>query len=160
MKTARTLTYTLIASWFLATSSMADKLPKSAKPLTAEEITAMYAGHTAKWKGSNAWFAPDKSIKGLFGKKLDEALYFGTWSVTGNEVCMTNNSEDVKTKKKGGPFTDCWQWFRDDKKRLWTLWSKHYDGSKVPKNAYYRGEEKILVEGDSVSEKFDKLKAM
>jgi hypothetical protein len=58
-----------------------------------------------------------------------------------------------------GNVTDCWKWYRDNKKRQWTLWSTRHDGSKVPKNDYYRNEAKNLVEGDIVSERFDKLQA-
>ena len=137
-------------------AARSEALPKSAVPLTAEEVTAIYSGHSSKWKNSNAWFAPDMSLKGIFGKKRDEVIFWGKWTVVENVVCMEAQYRNLK-KGDTGNVSDCWTWFRDNKKRLWTLWSKRFDGSKVPKNDYYRTEIKNLVAGDIVSEKFDKL---
>ncbi len=55
-----------------------------------------------------------------------------------------------------GTATDCWKWYKDGKK-IWTLWSTHYDGSKPKKGDYYQSEAKILKAGDKVSEEYAKL---
>lgn len=137
------------------TFAYADQLPKSAKALTTDEIKILYANHTAVWKpNSMAYFAPDGSVKGIY----KNGTYSGTWAVTGNESCMMSQGTDAKTKASvGKTYTDCWQWFRDSKNKYWTLWSKHFDGSKVKKNDYYDGEIKKLRIGDLASAKVDAM---
>jgi hypothetical protein len=129
-----------------ATTAVADKLPKSAKPLTADEIKSIYSNHTAVWKPTNkAYFAQDGKVWGIY----DGGTFEGSWNVTGNEGCMMNKSTDAKTKKSDGKtYTDCWTWYRDNKNKYWSLWSKHFDGSPVTKNDYWDGEIKKLKIGD------------
>jgi hypothetical protein len=142
-------------AFFSGTFVYADQLPKSAKALTTQEIKTLYTNHTVVWKPNNlAFFAPDGSVKGTF----KDGTFFGTWAVIGNESCMMNKATNAKTKTSDGKiYTDCWQWFRDSKNKYWTLWSKHFDGSKVEKNGYYDDEIKKLKNGDLATAKISAM---
>lgn len=84
-----------------------------------------------------------------------KATYTGRWSVNNNVVCMKVNWKAIKGSDKGTS-TDCWTWFVQGK-RLYTLWSTRYDGSKPKKNDYYQGENKTLKKGDLASKKIAEL---
>jgi hypothetical protein len=129
----------------------AKKLPKNAKPMTTEEVTAIYSGNSVVWDNSKAYFSPEKKVKGVFGKGKDRVLYSGEWSVTDNEACMKNSPKgETKT------YTDCWKWWHVGKGSL-TLWSVHYDDSKPDlKNGYY-DESKNIKKGDKVTKEYEEL---
>jgi hypothetical protein len=151
MHIVKLLVFASISAVF-ADAAIAQKLPKNATPLTNEEVIALYSGNTAVWKGSRAYFAPDNKVKGIFGEKAKRVTYSGEWSAADNEVCMKN-------RPKGDPalYTDCWKWWRSGKKLL-TLWSVHYDGSKADeKNGYYDKEAKALKKGDLLTKEYEEL---
>lgn len=132
-------------------SANAEKLPKSAVKLTAEEVKVLYSGKSAIWDKYRAYFAPDGTVSAY----TDDKNYWseGTWSVKGNKVCMTTMWHDLKSRKQIKE-TECWTWHRDGKRYL-TLWSGHKD----KKNGYWDGEVKNLRKGDKVSKTFSALKA-
>lgn len=136
--------------------STAAELPKSAKPLSAEEVKEVYSSKTAVWSKDNAaFFASDGSVKGVYGG----GYFSGTWDVSDNEVCMRVQGTDAKTKKSDGKtYVDCWKWFRDGKKRAWAIWSVHHDGSTPSKRDYSTEEIEKLKSGDLVTEKYEKAK--
>jgi len=138
-----------LVSCFLGVPAHADSLPKTAIPMERELVKKLYSGNTAIWKDSNVYFAPDGSIKGLFGKPKINALMEGSWSVTGNEICIyTFKTKDPNFNR------DCYQYWLDGK-RIVALWSAHSDSSAVDQNnGYHFGEEKNLSPGDLVSEKY------
>jgi Protein of unknown function (DUF995) len=68
--------------------AMSAPLPKTATPMTSDELSAIYSGKTAVWKMSSVYFAPNHSARGVFDKKI---AFSGTWSVKDNEICMVNN---------------------------------------------------------------------
>ena len=139
-----------------SSSSVADKLPKSAKPLTTDEVKAIYSGKSVVWSKTNAfYFSPDGVTKGYNGSYYID----GKWEVKDNIMCMMNQGVDSKTKETDGKtYTDCNTWFKDAKGRLWDIWSTRYDGSKPPKNDYNRDTDKKFKNGDTIDAKYGKLK--
>jgi hypothetical protein len=139
----------VLATLVLAASpALADKLPKDATPLSSDEITKLYAGKTAVWSKSNAYFSPDGTIKLVFGKPRIEAALKGKWNVSGNEICMVNTSASGKV------YTDCWKWWRSGKD-LYTLLSRSYTGERPDEiNGYYKSEIAGLKKGDLVSKAY------
>jgi hypothetical protein len=152
-------THIVAALAALALPATADPLPKGARPLSEKALAKLYSGITTDWKTSSAHFAPDGTVKGLAGKKrLGDRLYWGNWTVKGNEVCM---NVDYRSRTNGdtGTSTDCWQWFLDRDRKPWTLWSRHYDGTEPDlADGYHDGELAKMSRGDGVSARFDKLK--
>ena len=98
--------------------TLADPLPKTAKPMNSDEITKLSnLGKTTDWKISSAYFAPDGTVKkGYLGKPVVKTTFKGTWKVTGNEICM-----EFSTPKDSG-LSDCWKYWRNGKDVI-TLWS-------------------------------------
>jgi hypothetical protein len=135
-------------------TALADNLPKNAKPMSADEVRSVYSGKSAVWDASTrAFFAPNGTV---IGYNLKEKVTFtGSWAVSSNRNCMNVSWKKIKSGDTGKS-TDCWQWYKDGKK-IWTLWSTHYDGSKPKKGDYYQGEAKILKAGDKVSGEYTKL---
>jgi hypothetical protein len=134
---------------FVCGSAWADKLPKDAVELAADEVKAIYSGKTGIYSVSSMYYAPDGTTKGIYGKPKITATFKGTWSVNGNEMC-------TKNKAKGDPKTyrDCNKFWRSGKK-LYDLWSVHYDGSKPDlKGGYATDTMKKLKKGDLVSKKY------
>ena len=151
MKRARSLMLVTPLVMLVALPCMAEakKLPKNAKPMTAEEVTAIYSGNSSDWKVSRAYFSPEMKVKGVHGKGNKRVTYSGEWSVTGNEACM-------KVSAKGDPkiYTDCWKWWHVGKGTV-TLWSVHFDETKPDlKNGYY---DESLKQGDKVSKEYEEL---
>jgi hypothetical protein len=139
----------LVVAW----SDIADakKLPKNAAPMTADEVKALYAGNSAVWENSKAFFSPDGKTKGVFGKGKKRVAYAGEWSVADNEVCMKNSP-----KGEAKVYTDCWKWWRVGDKTI-TLWSVHFDGSKVDEKTGYYDEMRSIKRGDKVSAEFAEI---
>lgn len=138
----------------------ADPLPEGAKRLSAPSIQKIYADKTAVWSKSTAYFAADGSVKGIFQGDGGKTLYWGKWSIKGNEICMVVQGYDTSSKETFSGSTDCWKWWVDAEGKPVTLWSVHYDKSKADvNNGYYRSEIDSLEKGDKVSRKFDPLYA-
>lgn len=135
---------------------MADPLPETAKPIGAASLKKFYSGSSTNWDTSKAYFAPDGTVKGI-NTGNGTSIYWGKWTVKGNEVCMVNSWRNLGTGESGGGATDCWKWYVDADGTYWTLWSVHYDGSKPKADDYYKGEADKIRRGDTVSKKFDKL---
>lgn len=131
--------------------SWAEELPKNAVPLNASELRELYAGKSANWTKTRAYFAPD-GILLMHGK--DKSWFGeGKWTVTGNEMCGKAKRTTVKdgaTKIGGG---ECWTWYRVGKTYM-TFWS----GEKDKKNGYYDTELKKMSAGDKVSKTVAELK--
>ena len=121
-------------------NAFADKLPSSAVAMSAADVTAMYSDHTAVWSPTSMqYFAADGTTK-QWGQGVSKP---GTWAVKDNELCMDIEGVDPKTKKLvGKTFTDCFQWFKDDKKRTYSLYTKHWDNAK-PDLSNYDSQETI-----------------
>lgn len=140
----------------LATTAAADPLPEGAKPIGPASLTKLYSGRTLDWDTSMAYFAPDGTVKGI-NTQTGDSIFWGNWTVKGNEVCMVNNWKSLGTGETGSGATDCWKWWVAGEKEYWTLWSVRYDGSQPPADDYYDGELKKFRKGDAVSRKFDRL---
>lgn len=131
----------------------ADNLPENAKPMSANEVRSIYSGKSAVWNDARAFFAPDGSVTGYNTK--EKVTFSGSWTVSSNRNCMNITWQKFKSSDSGKS-SDCWDWYKDGKK-IWTLWSVRYDGSKPKKGDYYQGEIKNLKAGDKVSKGYAKL---
>lgn len=141
----------------MAQPSLADKLPKNAKPMSTAELKKIYSGNSQVWDKSQVYFSPDMNTKGVFGRPASHT-FSGKWSVNGNKVCMNNKSVDVKTKKSDGKtYTDCWTFYKEGNK-TWSLWSNNYD-KQMTENDYWTKELGTLKKGDKVSKNYQKLVA-
>lgn len=141
----------------LALAAVADPLPEGAKPMSSEQVRAIYSGHWASWSQSKAAFLADGTVKGQY----NSGIWWGKWSVKKNELCTTGlQGYDKINKKSWSGNGDCWKWWVDSDGKPVTLWSKHYDGSKVDlKDGYYNDEIGKIKKGDKVSAGFDKVYA-
>ena len=132
----------------------AENLPKSAKPMSAEEVRSLYSGKSAIWGAdARAFFASDGSVIGYNTK--ENVTFSGSWTVSSNRNCMNIAWKAIKSSKSGKS-SDCWDWYKDGKK-IWGFWSVRYDGSKPKKGDYDQGEMKTLKAGDKVSKGYAKL---
>ena len=139
----------VFSGFLMSSPALADALPKTATPMSSEAVTKLFQGNSAIWKDEDIYFAPDGSVKGIFGKPTVKALIVGSWSVNDNELCVYT----FRSKEKD-PFRDCYQYW-SDKKRIITLWSMHSDDSAPDQdNGYYFGEEKKLKPGDLVTDRY------
>jgi len=137
------------AGLILSCAALAESLPKTATPLSKDAVTRIYSDRTAIWKDADAYFAPDHTEKGVLGKPKATSVFMGTWTVSGNEICVYNFH-----KNSPATFRDCYKYWQDGK-RVVTLWSIHSDGSPVDENnGYYVGEVDKLKPGDLVSDKY------
>lgn len=147
------LTIVAIILGLLALPGWAEPLPKGAKPLSARQITGLYAGNSAKWETSMAYFAPDKTITGVYGKPASDTCT-GTWKVTKNRICMTNTPVNIKSGKRDTrTYTDCWTHYSDNGRVLTSYYNDYEDG-KGPNEDYYEGELGSLTKGDVVTRTF------
>lgn len=108
----------LLSALSLAGPAAAGPLPKDATPIAAGSLKSFYAGSTANWTNSTAYFAPDGTVRGIFtAKDGGRHAYDGTWRVKGNEVCMDTRGHG----ETGAPNTDCWKWYLGADRVYWTL---------------------------------------
>jgi uncharacterized protein DUF995 len=124
----------------LICGASAEPLPAGAKPMTTAEVAALYSGKTKVYSHSSMYFAPDHTMIGAAqGKPIK-----GTWSVTGNQVCL---------QTKGGG-KDCWKWWSDGGRQI-SLWALRSYGPKLDPNNDYSGDEvNHLQSGDSGTDSY------
>jgi hypothetical protein len=141
--------YCFVMFW---SPAYADKLPKNATPLSPADVSALYSDHTAVWSSSAmAYFAADGTMKEFVAGQSKP----GSWTVKDNEFCMEIKGVEAKTKKLDGKtYTECWQWYKDSKNQLYSLYSKHWDNSKVDMTDFSKKEIKHLKPGDLVGAKY------
>jgi len=140
---------TAVVAWGLMCAvALADSLPKTAIPMSAESVKKMYSGNSAILKDSDIYFLADGSVQGVFGKPKVKDLIVGSWSVSGNEICIYTFQA-----KQPSPFRDCYQYWMNGK-RIVMIWSIHADGSSTDSNSGYRSGEDMLKPGDLVSDKY------
>lgn len=142
----------IICTGTFSAVALADKLPKSGVAMSAADVTALYSGHTAVWAPTAmGYFAVDGTVKQL----VQGTSKPGTWVVKNNELCMSIEGVDAKTKKLvGKTFTDCWQWFQDDKNKTYSLYTKHWDNAKPDLTNYDGNAAKSLKPGDLIGAKY------
>ncbi len=133
-------------------TALADKLPKSGVAMDSADVTALYSDHTAVWAPTAmGYFAADGTMK----QWVQGTSKPGTWSVKNNEFCMDIKGVDAKTKKLDGKtYVECWQWFKDDKKQTYSLYTKHWDNSKPDLTKYDTKAAKNLKPGDLIGAKY------
>ena len=128
-------------------SALADDLPAGAVPLTSDEVTKIYSGKTAFYKVSTIYYAPDGTMKGVFGGK---SPFKGTWTVASNEQCQVSGNPGEKQYK------DCNKYWRAGKK-IWSLWTVHYDDTPVDEHGYWDKQVQQFKPGDQVSKLYRKV---
>ena len=140
----------IVAAAAIASAGLADPLPTTAKPLSSDAVTKLYAGKTAVGKDSDIFFAPSGIAKGILGKPKAASTLMGTWSVAANEICLY-----IFRNKDPTTYRDCYKYWQDGG-HIITLWSSRSDGTAADeKTGYYRGEESKLKPDDLVSGKYD-----
>jgi hypothetical protein len=127
------------------------KLPKTATPMTTEEITAMLSGNSIDFKMVQYYFAPDGKLLGVDPKNKWTAD--GTWDVKGNTWCLHSvwHSPDGK---KSENYEQCSEKYRDGKK----IYTKNTKGEDQWLGDITTDQEKKMKKGDIVSAKLAKLK--
>lgn len=117
----------------LAGSAVADPLPKTAVPWTPGQVKAFFTDRTAMFSKNQIYFRADMVAQGINPKQ--KLAYAGTWSVSGNEICL--HFKDDKGVEKPLNCNKYWQ----DGKKVWSLWSQHNDGSQPDTANGYRTDE-------------------
>ena len=136
-------------------------LPEGAIPLTAEEIQALYVGHTAKYDiptgvARYTWKANGKVLATWEGKNGDVSPADGAWTVSGNQFCYDADFLSIDTGKSAHHESVCRQWWKAGKVR----WLKNASGDEYQHQGdIYRSEYANLTKGDQVSAKYAKFKA-
>lgn len=130
-----------------ASVAFANTLPKTATPLSADEVTKLYSGKTKVFPKSSFFFASDDTMKGVYTDGSKTLPANGKWVVSNNELCLT-------TSKQGKDGKDCWKWWKDGD-TLYALWSTRSYGPKVDaQNDYSSDESAHLHDGDLVGDKY------
>ncbi len=105
----------------LVNPSIAEPLPKNAKPLSSSEVRAIFADRTSRGgadsctEGDTAlvkWFG-DGRVRGISSVAphgLDH-IWWGKWWVKGNSMCMKVTKHYVRNGKKGSEYR-CWDFHR------------------------------------------------
>jgi Protein of unknown function (DUF995) len=151
-KSMRAILGTSIVMALGISRAFAGDLPGTAVPLTTAEAAQIYSGKTALYKGSSFYFAPDGTAKGYYGKPPKGAL-LGTWVANDNEVCLTSHGFRADDSK---PTVNCNKYWRDGKK-IWSLWTVHFDNSPVDPHGYWDKETSQYKPGDLVEEQYTAL---
>ncbi len=135
------------------------KLPKSAKPMAAEEITKLYVGNTitydTKWGKANYTWTADGKVLGIMDKKDGKKAWAdGKWTLNGNEFCFSVVWRDTKAGK-GSDYSPCKAWYTVGK----AIWSKNTTGNGEWDGAVSDADYKDFVKGDNVSGRMDPVMA-
>ena len=148
----RTILGPTIFALLAISPALAGDLPGSATPVTSEEATQLYSGKTALYKSASFYFAPDGTTKGYYGKPPKGALV-GTWTANGNELCVTSHGFLATDTT---PTVNCNKYWKDGK-RIWSLWSVHFDNSPVDPHGYGDKEISQYKPGDLVEKQYKAL---
>ena len=70
-------------------------LPNGVEPLSSQQVTDKYSGHTVEVDLMGIFFSPDGTVKAYATDSHAEAIAVGKWTVNGNEFCY-----DVTWKSK------------------------------------------------------------
>ena len=107
----RTVLTTVVMLW-VTFPALADGNSKTGIPMASTEVRSLYVGNSALWSNSKAYFMPSGMVVGLYGSPIIET-YKGTWSVSGNRMCMSVKTINISSKMSDGKtFTDCWAYYR------------------------------------------------
>jgi hypothetical protein len=149
----------LALAFFLIVGSAAGQananiaLPENAKPLSPEETRDIYKDKTIDFKIVKYYFGSDSRIAGY--SRSPRSFATGTWSVSDNEFCMSvvwRGSRRAYAVK----YHSCSQWFSDGS----TYWTKIVrNSSRQLVGRVYKGDEKMMASGDSVSAMANKIKS-
>lgn len=144
----------IISAFAFANAANSGKLPKDAKPLTAEEAQGVFAGKTINWQPAKAYWRPDGSAIGYYPVKGDEGFAEGTWKVSGNQICIYLEWRG-KDKAKAPYIEDTCAKYYTSKGKIWV---ENVKDDPKWQGDIWSGIEKKLKKGDSVSKKAAALK--
>lgn len=151
---------TIALSVFPAMAKNDGKLPKNAKPLTAEETTRVYVGNTVKYNVGfgtvyYTWL-PDGKLFGVLDKKNGgHGWADGTWTVKDNLFCFKADWKNA-AGETAETYAPCKEWFRAGKQ----LWTKNVSGDDDKYlGDIYSDEVKKMSKGDKVSGRIETVKA-
>ncbi len=128
-------------------------IPDGAKPLTAEDTKNIYNNKTIDFKIVKYYFDGDNKLIGY--SRAPKSFATGTWSVNGNEFCMT---AVWRGRRRARPvkFNSCSQWFTDGA----AYWTKIVSSSSPELvGQVYKGDESMAASGDSVSDVASRIKS-
>jgi hypothetical protein len=115
---------------FFGGSTIADPLPKNAKPLTGAEVRELYSGRSIIWgRKQGAYFASNGRVISVYTNwhndinpsKKWTGYTTGTWSVAANQICWRYSGFDLIDKKSWSGGFECWKWYRANSQ----YWSFH-----------------------------------
>ena len=135
-----------------ASALAAPKLPKNAKPFTAQEVTAIYSGNTIEWGAGAGFLATDGTMTAYWSKKGDEGYAKGKWSVADNEFCYSASWTNA-TK----PFDEsfCWKMYHAGTKTYYEE-TKATDGRTL--KVTLKGPQ--ISRGDKATKQAEAMKAI
>ncbi|MTH97298.1 DUF995 domain-containing protein [Roseibium sp. RKSG952] len=130
-------------------TALAGKLPDTAKPVSAAELTKIYSNKSTNWSKSRAYFAPDGAYY-IIGKNKN---WYGTgkWNVKGNRICARVKWRTVD-RKDTGKALNCWTWYKDGRGYVMV---HNKEGRKS--DDYYTSERSKLSRGDKVTRTYYQL---
>jgi len=136
------------------------KLPKNARPLSAEETTKVYVGNTVKYNVDfgavyYTWL-PDGKLLGVLDRKNGTHSWAdGTWTVKDNLFCFRADWKNA-AGEAGETYAPCKAWYRAGKQ----LWTKNVSGDDDQYlGDIYNDEVKKMSKGDKVSSRIETVKA-
>lgn len=147
----------------LVSESVGDPLPSKATPMSPEEIKAFYVGHSRTYSLSGIetadrgkhYLAPNGRVIGVSSKGSKYAAFFdGSWSVSGNRLCMTTRGYELGTKQRFSGNRDCFEFYRVGTV-VWVRWVVRFKGGSDGRNSYFRI---TTIKGDIVSKDYEKLR--
>ncbi|MCP3054686.1 DUF995 domain-containing protein [Aurantimonas marianensis] len=166
MKCLSYLSISLIAMAISGTDAGArneGKLPKNAEPLSSDEISKIYEGHSVNYKTKKSdifyvWLSGGKvlGIATDLKDKSSNGYAEGGWAVKENQICYNYDWFD-KDRKVVFQDEKCKEWYRSGN-QVWIKNTK--DEDKWIGDIYKADDElKKIIQKDVVSGRFEKVKS-
>lgn len=144
----------------LVSLSMADPLPKNAKPLSSAEVREIYSGKSVMWGYRHgAYFAGNGKAISVYTNWHNDAnptqkwtgYTTGTWSTSNNQMCWRYSGFDLNDMKPFSGSQLCWKWYRAGSK-FYVIQTKKPAGMRASgANDYGTNEISKLRNGDRIS---------
>ncbi|MDQ0469509.1 DUF995 domain-containing protein [Labrys wisconsinensis] len=139
------------AASLLVTQALGAGLPKRAKPFSAADVTAIYAGNTIEWGHGAGFLAADGKLTAYWTKPGEEGYAAGTWTVSGNEFCYSASWVNA-AKRFDESF--CWKLYHVGKKTFYQE-TRATDGRTLTVTA----QGPRIVAGDKATTQAEAMKA-
>lgn len=156
MKVGVSLVSGLLISVSLASAAAAyEKLPATATPMPAAELTKAYSGKTVTWKDGQIYWGGDGKVMGYSAQH--NAIADGTWDVVDGKVCYHASWLGTKPTDTPYPLNNCYA-FKVDGKRVF----HQFTSDKMKSDeGWWTGPSDLdkLKDGNTIQSKYDALKA-